>query len=195
MDDAIQAQYTAFEQCVAAWMHEEGERCLAFELAKVESAAEVVEITEEQAARLAAARTPLEAAILSAGWTQQQAADFVGVSQPTMYRYVSGQATMPVGRAKLLAERLGIDYQILVDSAVIPDATGSREGTLQGFILYGLILSGWPGKTPHDVAESVGLTPHELGRWVQGDMEIAVATAEEMVRTWLPGRLEEFGLG
>ena len=180
MDDAIQAQYTAFEKCVEAWMHEQHQEDLAYELRRM---------TAIQA------RTPLEYALLEAGWSQDRAARVLGVSQPTLSRMVSGKQTLTVGRAQLLADRLGVDYRTLLpEVAGAADAAGPKRETFQRFVL-GMILGGWPDASVQDVAASVGLAPKDIEAWANGDLVLPVETCESMVRTWLPGRRAEFGLG
>jgi predicted XRE-type DNA-binding protein len=59
------------------------------------------------------------------GWSQQRAADVLGISQPKLSRMLRGQFR-GISEAKMLdcLARLGRDVQIVVGPARRPDSTG-----------------------------------------------------------------------
>lgn len=127
--------------------------------------------------------------LVYSGRSQGDLARFLDVSQPTVSRLVKGQAPVSRFRAERLAEFLGgkpDDYM----TAEADEGGMSVEiplDTYMGYLIRAVILTGHPGTTLKDVADSVGMTQRELAGWARGDFEVSESIAQRLLMRWLPG--------
>lgn len=156
-------------------------------------------LVEAQERRLAAARTPLERLLVEQGVTQDELAASLGVSQAIVSRWVSGKTVLPEARIDQIDELLGCGESL---DGMRPMKVIALEGSpldhYNGYLFFWARV-GWQrfdtdAQLVKEVAEFLDVPLRTVQEWQYGIAFPTEEQAERIVRRYLPGVVEVFGL-
>lgn len=137
--------------------------------------------------------TPLREALESAGTTQHEVAEAIGVATNTVYYWASGKKPLPAERAVQIAKLLGVDKSVFR-----PMLSGQGRGasvqrrepvTMLDWVVQNLFIEGAAVNyrpVVERMAEVAGVSIFEVRDWLAGVYPIPVEVAQAWAeRLWL----------